>query len=45
LELDLPTVSPDVEDTIFDFLVDESGQWAHWSTRVTGEKRMAANAV
>ncbi|XP_076818600.1 dynein axonemal heavy chain 5-like isoform X2 [Clavelina lepadiformis] len=34
LDLSLPEVAVDAEDTIFDYLVDEEGKWAHWATRV-----------
>ena len=33
-ELDLPICSPDSGDTIFEFKVDDNGQWVHWSTQV-----------
>ena len=36
LDLDLPHIPPDSEETIFDFLVDEDGKWAHWSSKVSG---------
>jgi dynein heavy chain len=32
--LDLPHLNPDNEDTIFDYYVDEKGEWTHWNTRV-----------
>jgi dynein heavy chain len=33
-KLDLPEINIEVEETIFDYFVNESGEWQHWSTRV-----------
>jgi dynein heavy chain len=33
-ELDLPACDPSSGDTIFEFFVDNTGQWKHWSTKV-----------
>lgn len=32
-KLDLPSLKGD-DDSIFDYLVDDNGQWAHWMTKV-----------
>jgi len=40
MDLDLPNIAPDSEDTIFDYLVDEEGKWAHWSSKVTGKNAL-----
>ncbi|GAA55986.1 dynein heavy chain 5 axonemal [Clonorchis sinensis] len=34
IRLDLPPLSPGSNDSAFDFLVSEAGEWIHWSTRV-----------
>ena len=36
MDLQLPTLEPESEDTIFDYVVDESGKWVHWSEKVSG---------
>lgn len=33
-KLDLPELDESTEDTIFDFYVDEKGEWCHWNTKV-----------
>ena len=33
-DLDLPRCEPDSGDTIFEFKVDDSGNWEHWSNHV-----------
>ncbi|CAH3041642.1 unnamed protein product [Pocillopora meandrina] len=33
-ELDLPPIAEGSQDTIFEFLVSEGGEWEHWNTRV-----------
>uniref|UniRef100_H2YD95 AAA+ ATPase domain-containing protein n=1 Tax=Ciona savignyi TaxID=51511 RepID=H2YD95_CIOSA len=37
LDLDTPPVDPSSDSSIFDFMVDGEGEWAHWATRVSGE--------
>ncbi|CAC5424902.1 unnamed protein product [Mytilus coruscus] len=32
--LDLPVISPDSDDTMFDFMVDSDGTWSHWNKHV-----------
>ncbi|XP_041649230.1 dynein heavy chain 5, axonemal [Cheilinus undulatus] len=32
--LNLPNISPESEDTMFDYHVTADGQWVHWNTRV-----------
>eukprot|EP00050_Salpingoeca_kvevrii_P002276 m.190165 g.190165 ORF g.190165 m.190165 type:complete len:4578 (-) comp10576_c0_seq1:102-13835(-) len=34
IKLDCPKIPAGSEDTCFDFLVGDDGQWQHWSTRV-----------
>lgn len=34
IKLDLPPISPDSTDSAYDYLVSESGQWIHWSSKV-----------
>ncbi|CAL8073408.1 unnamed protein product [Calicophoron daubneyi] len=34
IHLDLPTIPSDSKDTAFDYLVSETGQWVHWSSKV-----------
>ncbi|CAH8867793.1 unnamed protein product [Trichobilharzia szidati] len=34
VKFDLPEYLPDSNDTIFDYLVSDSGEWIHWNTRV-----------
>ncbi|XP_052816057.1 dynein axonemal heavy chain 5-like isoform X6 [Mya arenaria] len=34
-KLDLPAIPDGSEATMFEYLVDEKGNWAHWDTRVT----------
>lgn len=33
-KLDLPLIDANSEETVFDFFVDEKGEWAHWNNRV-----------
>lgn len=33
-KLDLPHIDANSEETVFDFYVDEKGEWAHWNNRV-----------
>ncbi|XP_022805941.1 dynein heavy chain 5, axonemal-like [Stylophora pistillata] len=33
-ELDLPLIAEGSQDTMFEFLVNEGGEWEHWNTRV-----------
>jgi dynein heavy chain, axonemal len=33
-KLDVPTLRGDAEDSIFDYLVGDNGNWEHWSKRV-----------
>eukprot|EP01135_Chromosphaera_perkinsii_P010177 Nk52_evm43s2039 gene=Nk52_evmTU43s2039 len=33
-KLDLPAIPADSEDTIYDFVVSDTGEWEHWKTRV-----------
>ncbi|XP_053402509.1 dynein axonemal heavy chain 5-like isoform X4 [Mercenaria mercenaria] len=34
-KLDLPELPAEGEHTMFEYLVDDKGQWAHWDTRVS----------
>ncbi|KAF4103547.1 dynein axonemal heavy chain 5 isoform X1 [Onychostoma macrolepis] len=34
IRLDLPSIPPHSEDTMFDFYVTNDGHWVHWNTRV-----------
>ena len=36
LDLDLPVIPEDSEDTIFDYTVEQSGEWVHWKTKTSG---------
>ncbi|XP_078614020.1 dynein axonemal heavy chain 5-like isoform X3 [Branchiostoma floridae x Branchiostoma japonicum] len=33
-DLSMPPVEPGSQDTMFEFYVDDNGQWKHWNTRV-----------
>ena len=33
-KLDIPEIDPSTEDTMFDFYVNEKGEWAHWHSKV-----------
>lgn len=32
--LDVPKIPADSHDTIFEYMVDESGKWVHWGEKV-----------
>ncbi|XP_064611990.1 dynein axonemal heavy chain 5-like isoform X2 [Liolophura sinensis] len=34
IKLDLPEIPPDSDSTMFDYLVDNTGKWVHWNTKV-----------
>lgn len=32
--LDLPRIDASSQDTIFEYMVDDNGQWVHWKEKV-----------